>query len=73
MSTEPQNKNLQPVGNECVNCAHYSDDHCRKLDLRRPRSVDCAYFKIRLADHYVPNMWDEWKAKASRREMRNEK
>ena len=51
----------------CGKCSYYTDTGvCRVDQKRKNRSNYCDKFRIRLADHYVPNMWDDWKQKALR-------
>lgn len=52
---------------ECGSCRHYTESHYCRLDQKRKRAGQvCPEYRIRLADHYVPNVWEEWKHKAER-------
>jgi len=52
----------------CENCARYDleKSFCRVEKRNMRRGFWCGNYKVRLADHYVPNIWDEWKHKAER-------
>jgi len=52
----------------CKFCARYDlkNSFCRDEKRTKRRDEFCYMFKVRLADHYVPNIWDEWKHKAER-------
>ncbi|MBQ6503710.1 MAG: hypothetical protein IJI57_07340 [Flexilinea sp.] len=54
---------------KCSDCQRYNAERmmCRNdQTIRSPKSY-CGDFKMKLADHYVPNVWDEWKKKAERK------
>ena len=53
----------------CGKCANLSSENVCRIQGKKVRSNwKCEQFKIRLADHYVRNIWDEWEER-----MRNEK
>ena len=61
---------------ECRECRNYDmkDSYCRVQKRKMRRSDFCKEFRIELADHYVPNAWDEWKKKAEQEQIvRNKK
>lgn len=60
---------------ECRECSNYEmkDSYCRVQKHKMRRDEYCKYFRIKLADHYVPNAWDEWKKKAEREQLRMKK
>lgn len=47
----------------CGKCARFDEVKgiCRNDGKQKRTGEVCADFQIRLADHYVPNMWDAWK------------
>lgn len=47
----------------CAKCARRTENHYCSLQGRKVRdNMKCDGFKMKLADHYVPNPWDKWKA-----------
>lgn len=54
---------------QCTYCQRYDNSRiiCRKDQRIKPPNFYCGDFKMKLADHYVPNVWDEWKKKAERK------
>ena len=55
----------------CRNCQLYTENHYCRIDQKRKKvTFTCNKFRIRLADHYVPNMWDEWKRNAERQQVK---
>ena len=56
----------------CASCARYDikSSWCAVEKRKKLRSEYCSLYKIRLADHYVPNAWEEWKRKAEKNELR---
>ena len=53
---------------KCSDCQRYNAERmmCRKDQRFKPPNFYCGDFKMKLADHYAPNVWDEWKKKAER-------
>lgn len=53
----------------CRSCFYYTDAGlCRNDQKKKSPNYVCADYKIRLADHYIPNMWDDWKKKAQQQQ-----
>ena len=53
---------------KCGNCSWFTASHYCRLDQKRKRETwHCEHYKIRLSDHYVSNVWDEWKRQAEER------
>lgn len=50
---------------ECRKCKRYDEKNriCRKWNQVKPPDGECPGFEMQLADHFVPNIWDEWKRK----------
>ena len=58
-----------PEAAVCSGCQHYDEGRaiCRKDQrVRHPRDF-CGNFRIKLADHYIPNPWDAWKKQAEQK------
>lgn len=56
----------------CAKCARRAESGYCNLQGRKVRDEwKCEGFKMRLADHYVINPWDEWKAKKQAEAARN--
>ena len=49
----------------CASCARYDlkRSYCAVEKRQKQRFEYCDLYKVRLADHYVRNIWDEWKDK----------
>ena len=47
----------------CRQCKRYNEKErkCRKFDQIKHPNSGCEEFEMQLADHFVPNIWDEWK------------
>lgn len=50
-------------GQSCKVCARFNVKTrvCRNDNKRKDPDYCCSDYKIILADHYVRNIWDEWK------------
>ena len=59
-------------GRWCFNCARYrmDDSYCPVWKRKMLREQCCGNWKVKLADHYVPNAWDEWKRKAEKEQLK---
>ena len=55
----------------CRDCQRFDERKyfCRKLQISRHPSMNCPEFEMKLADHYVPNIWDQWKKQAEKRSL----
>jgi len=53
---------------ECRACKRFDEKNhlCRKDDRTVNPNWSCEEFRMKLADHFVPNVWDEWKKKKER-------
>lgn len=53
---------------ECRTCKRYDEKNrrCRKDDRAMNPNWSCQEYQMQLADHFVPNIWDEWKKKKER-------
>lgn len=53
----------------CRDCQRYDEDRniCRRDQTVRHPTSYCEGFRMKLADHYVPNPWDLWKKEAERK------
>lgn len=58
---------------KCGKCKRYDEKRrvCRKYDRTMGPNMGCSEFEMQLADHFVPNIWDEWKNRKERE--RNER
>lgn len=52
----------------CRKCKRYDEKkrYCRRFDRIKHPDDECEFFEMSLADHYVPNVWDEWKQRKER-------
>ena len=68
---------------KCSDCLFWKDGLCDKKRTTTARTDSCNEWisrdnrkekeKLQLADHYVPNAWDEWKKRILKRQNDQEK